>query len=42
MHNPDNSIVIRLKDEHYVRLIIEVEDPLATVATIRRALGQER
>ena len=40
VHDPEKAIVIRLRDERYARLVIEVEDPPATVAAIREALGQ--
>jgi hypothetical protein len=39
VHDPEKAIVIRLRDERYERLIIEVEDPPTTVAAIRAALG---
>ena len=37
VHDPDGTIVIRLSDERYSRLVIEVEDPAATAAAIHRA-----
>ena len=40
VHDPEKAIVIRLRDEKYARLVIEVEDPPTTVAAIRAALGQ--
>ncbi len=40
VHDPENTVMIRLRDERYNRLVIEVEDPHATVAAIREALGQ--
>ena len=40
VHDPENTVMIRLRDERYNRLVIEVEDPPATVAAIREALGQ--
>ena len=39
VHDPQNAIVIRLEDERYARLIIEVEDPTGTVAAIEGATG---
>ena len=39
VHDSEKAIVIRLRDEKYERLVIEVEDPLATVAAIQEALG---
>ena len=40
VHDPQNAIVIRLEDERYARLIIEVEDPSGTVAAIEGATGR--
>ena len=40
VHDPENTIVIHLKDDLYARLIIEVDDPPATAAAIQRALGE--
>jgi hypothetical protein len=37
--DPEKAIVIRLRDERYERLVIEVEDPPVTVAAIQEALG---
>jgi len=39
VHDPQKAIVIRLKDERYARLVIEVDDPPATVAAIEEASG---
>ncbi len=39
VHDPEKAVVIRLKDERYARLVIEVEDPPTAVAAIRRAIG---
>jgi hypothetical protein len=38
VHDPDNTIVIELDHENYKRLVIEVEDPDATVTMIQSAL----
>lgn len=38
VRDPDNTIVIELDHEQYKRLVIEVEDPDATVAMIRAAI----
>jgi len=38
VHNPGKVIVIELRHEHYAKLIVEVEDPAATVAAIQRKL----
>lgn len=40
VHDPGKAVVIRLKNERYARLVIEVEDPPATVAAIQRAIGE--
>ena len=40
VHDPEKAIVIRLRDERYARLVIEVEDPPTTVAAIQEAIGQ--
>jgi hypothetical protein len=32
--NPDNLVVIKLRDEEYQELIIEVDDPVAVVALL--------
>src|SRR5215212_5532220 len=39
VHDPAKAMVIHLADERYARLVIGVDDPAATVAAIRRALG---
>ncbi len=39
VHNPDNTIVIEVKDERYNELIVEVEDPSSTVELVRGALA---
>jgi hypothetical protein len=38
VHNPDNTVVIELKDEKYNELIVEVADPKAAVEVVRAAL----
>jgi hypothetical protein len=40
VHDPEKSVVIRLKDERYSQLVIEVEGPSATVAAIRDRLSE--
>ena len=37
VHDPEKTVVIRLRDERCARLIIEVEDPEATVAQVNEA-----
>jgi Bacterial PH domain len=38
VHNPENTVVIELKDERYGELIVEVADPNKTVEVGRAAL----
>lgn len=40
VHDPEKAVEIRLNDERYARLVIEVEEPDATIAAVRRALGR--
>ena len=43
VRDPDQTIVLELNHEHYKRLVIEVEDPDATVARLKRAMaGQSK
>lgn len=39
VHDASKAIVIDLHDEHYARLIVEVEDPAAAVAKVEAALA---
>jgi hypothetical protein len=39
VHDPQKTVVIRLKDERYRRLVIEVEDSEATVTQVNEAAG---
>jgi len=39
VRDPEKTIVIRLEDERYARLVIEVADPSATAAAIEDAIG---
>jgi hypothetical protein len=39
VHDPQKTVVIQLRDERYARLVIEVEDPRATAATIQGRSG---
>jgi hypothetical protein len=39
VRDPEKAIAIRLEDERYARLVIEVEDPTSTVAAIEEAIG---
>ena len=38
VHNPDNTVVIQLKDERYSELIVEVADPKAAVNLVKTGL----
>ena len=38
VHNPDNTVVIELKDERYAELIVEVVNPNAAVELVKTAL----
>jgi hypothetical protein len=38
VHDPDQAIAIRLRDEHYAELIIAVDDPAATAKAISAAI----
>jgi hypothetical protein len=38
VHDPDQAIAIRLRDEHYAKLIIGVDDPAATAKAISAAI----
>jgi hypothetical protein len=40
VHDTDKTIVLELEHEHYKRLVIEVENPVATLATITSALAR--
>ncbi len=39
VHHPEKALTIRLRDERYQRLVIEVEDPPATAAAIQGVIG---
>jgi hypothetical protein len=41
VHDPEQTVVIQLRDERYARLVIEVENPHATAVAIQGALGEE-
>ena len=38
VHNPDNTVVIELRDERYNQLVVEVSDPNAAVALVQTVL----
>ena len=39
VRNPDNVVVVELRNERYARLIIEVEDPAGTVVLVEQFLA---
>ena len=41
VHNPDNTVVIELRDERYNQLIVEVEDPNVAVALMQSVLPRQ-
>jgi hypothetical protein len=40
VHDPERTIVLDLDHEHYRQLVIEVADPAAALATLKRATGR--
>lgn len=38
VHHPEKAVAIVLRDENYQRLVVEVEDPAATIQTITAAV----
>ncbi|MGO8793476.1 MAG: hypothetical protein ACLQLC_01530 [Candidatus Sulfotelmatobacter sp.] len=40
VHNPENTVVLELKDERYNELIVEVNDPRAVVELVKGALAR--
>jgi hypothetical protein len=41
VHNPDNTVVIELRDERYNQLVVEVADPNAAVALMQSVLPRQ-
>jgi hypothetical protein len=39
VHDPKQAVLITLRDEHYSQLVIEVDDPQATIALVNGALN---
>ena len=39
VHDPKQAVLIKLRDEHYSLLVIEVHDPRATIALVNRGLN---
>jgi hypothetical protein len=42
VHDPERTVVLDLNHEHYKRLVIEVEDPAATVSHLQSAIRNRR
>jgi hypothetical protein len=38
VHDPDKTVAIQLRDEHYTRLVIQVDDPEVTAAALKSAM----
>ena len=38
VHDPERTIVLELEHEHFHRLVVEVQDPAASVARVNQAL----
>ena len=38
IHDSDKTLAIQLRDEHYTRLVIQVDDPEATAAALEAAM----
>ena len=39
VHDPAKAVVIELRDEHYAKCVVGVDDPEATAREIQRAIG---
>ena len=42
VHDPGNVVIIELEQEPYASLVLQVDDPAGTVATILNAVAQRR
>ena len=42
VHHPECAIALSLRDESYAKLVVEVEDPDATILAIEAALGARK
>lgn len=42
VHHPDRTIVVELDHERFAKLVLEVEDPQATVAAINAAIAGDQ
>jgi len=40
VHDPRKAVIIRLKDEHYSRAVVGVDDPTGTIDLVRKALAK--
>jgi hypothetical protein len=40
VHDPDKAVIIRLNDEHYSRVVVQVDDPQATIELVNTALAR--
>jgi hypothetical protein len=41
VHDPEKTVVIRLRDERFASLVIEVDNPYSTVAVVQEVLGND-
>jgi hypothetical protein len=39
VHDPRQTVLVTLRDDHYSQLVIEVDDPEATIALVSQALN---
>ncbi len=39
VHDPKQTVLVTLRDDHYSQLVIEVDDPQATIALVNQALN---
>ncbi len=39
VRHPEKTIVVELQDEHFQRLVVEVNDPAATVALLKQSVA---
>ncbi|MFD8093385.1 hypothetical protein [Streptomyces malaysiensis] len=42
VRDPSKAVVVELADERYARLVLQVDDPRATVALVENALSEAR
>jgi len=41
VHDAAKTVIVDLHDERYARLVVEVEEPVATAAAVNRAVGAD-